>query len=67
MLNYELLEKLIGKGKRKHFAEKTGLTNGFVTKILNRKAVNISIVTAAKIAKAYNISLDDLILIDSIK
>ncbi|MBP3929984.1 MAG: helix-turn-helix transcriptional regulator [Peptostreptococcaceae bacterium] len=66
MINYELLEKLIGDGKRKDFADKTGLTKGYVTKILDRKAVNISIKSAAKIAKAYNISLDDLILIDSI-
>ena len=66
MINYELLEKLIGDGKRKDFADKTGLKKGYVTKILDRKAVNISIKSAAKIAKAYNISLDDLILIDSI-
>ena len=64
MLNYEFLEKIIGADRRKDIAAKTGLTQGFVTKILDKKITNISIATAVKIAKAYKVSLDDLILLD---
>ena len=64
MLNYEFLEKIIESDRRKDIAAKTGLTQGFVTKILDKKITNISIATAVKIAKAYKVSLDDLILLD---
>ena len=64
MLNYEFLEKIIESDRRKDIAAKTGLTQGFVTKIFDKKITNISIATAVKIAKAYKVSLDDLILLD---
>ena len=35
MLNYELLNTLVGDGQRKDFAEKTGLTQSYVSKIFD--------------------------------
>lgn len=64
MLNYELLNKIIQEngGSRIEFARRTGITKSYVSKILDKKCKNISIQTAVKIANAYNISLDILIL-----
>lgn len=63
MINYETLNKIIKEsGNMSAVARKTNIDKSTLSRIINKEIKNIKIETICKIASAYNLSFDELLI-----
>lgn len=63
MINYETLNRIIKEtGSMSAVARKTNMDKSTLSRIMSKEAKSITIETVCKIASAYNLSFDELLI-----